>query len=106
VVDSLTDVKWGLPEKEGSFMFLSQALGWLCEPPRSNFTLRGVLQKGWPEVAGFLAMPKALELGRLARLVERGIFVAGGLADIIGTEARRWESWGRRTVLPMPWSCW
>ena len=67
-------------------MFLSQALGWLCEPPRSNFTLRGVLQKGWPEVAGFIAMPKALELGRLARLVERGIFVAGGLADIIWYE--------------------
>lgn len=67
-------------------MFLSQALGWLCEPPRSNFTLRGILQKGWPEVAGFIAMPKPLELGRLARLVERGIFAAGLLADIIWYE--------------------
>jgi hypothetical protein len=36
-----------------------------------------------PEAAGFIAMPKALELGRLPRLIEHVIFVVGCLADFV-----------------------
>jgi hypothetical protein len=64
-------------------MLLSQALGWLSQPPRRNFTLTPLLRRGWPEAAGFLAMPTALELGRLPRLIERAIFVVGCLADFV-----------------------
>jgi hypothetical protein len=55
-------------------MTLSQALGWLCEPPKRNFTLSGLLRRGWPGFAEVLLLPKIWELGRAARLVERVIF--------------------------------
>jgi hypothetical protein len=61
-------------------MALSQALGWLCEPPKRNFTLSGLLRKGWPGFADVVLLPKIWELGRAARLVERVIFWGGGLA--------------------------
>lgn len=67
-------------------MLLSQALGWLSKPPRRNFTLTPLLHRGWPEAAGCLMMPKAFELGRLPRLVERVIFVGGCLADFVWYE--------------------
>ena len=64
-------------------MALSQALGWLCEPPKRNFTLSGLLRRGWPGFADVVLLPKIWELGRAARLVERVIFWGGGLAGII-----------------------
>jgi len=61
---------------------LSQGLAWLCEPPQSSFTLSALLRRGWPGFADFVLLPKQLELGRAARLVERVIFV-GAMAGFI-----------------------
>ena len=63
-------------------MTISRALTWLCEEPRRQFTLSGILRRGWPGFANFVLLPKQLELGRLARLVERVIFL-GGMAGLI-----------------------
>jgi hypothetical protein len=58
-------------------MALSQALAWLCEPPQGESTLRWILRRAWPGFANFVLLPKQLELGRAARLVERRLFWAG-----------------------------
>jgi hypothetical protein len=63
-------------------MALSRALAWLCEPPQGDFTLSRTLRRGWPGFASFVLLPKALELGRAARLVERMIFL-GGMAGFV-----------------------
>jgi hypothetical protein len=52
-------------------MALSQALAWLCEPPQGDLTLSWILRRAWPGFANFVLLPKQLELGRAARLVER-----------------------------------
>jgi hypothetical protein len=57
-------------------------LAWLCEPPRGDFTVGWVLRKGWPGFANFVLLPKPLELGRAARLVERVIFL-GAMAGFV-----------------------
>jgi hypothetical protein len=61
---------------------LSQALTWLCERPRGDFTVGWVLRRGWPGFADVVLLPKQLELGRAARLVERVIFL-GSMAGFI-----------------------
>jgi hypothetical protein len=61
---------------------VSKSLAWLCEEPQHSFTLSKFLRRGWPELASFLLLPKLLELGRAARLVERTIFV-GGMAGFV-----------------------
>jgi hypothetical protein len=63
-------------------MALSQALGWLCERPKGDFTVGWVLRSGWPGFAEAVLLPKPLELGRAARLVERVIFL-GSMAGFI-----------------------
>lgn len=63
-------------------MALSQALAWLCEPPQGDFTLSRIMRRGWPGFANFVLLPKQLELGRAARLVERVIFL-GGMAGFV-----------------------
>jgi len=63
-------------------MTLSRALTWLCERPQGDFTLGWLLRRGWPEFADVLLLPKPFELGRVARLVERVIFL-GTMAAFI-----------------------
>lgn len=63
-------------------MTLSRALTWLCERPKGDFTLGWVLRRGWPEFADVVLLPKPFELGRVARLVERVIFL-GTMAAFI-----------------------
>ncbi len=63
-------------------MMVSRALTWLCEEPQHSFTLNKFLRRGWPGLANFFLLPKLLELGRAARLVERTIFL-GGMAGFV-----------------------
>ena len=63
-------------------MSVHRVLTWLCERPQGDFTLGWVLRKGWPEFASIVLLPKQLELGRAARLVERVIFL-GAMAGFI-----------------------
>jgi len=37
---------------------LSQALNWLCEEPRRQFTLSSILRRGWPGFANVVLLPK------------------------------------------------
>jgi len=63
-------------------MMVSRALAWLREEPRHSFTLNKFLRRGWPGRANFFWLPKLLELGSAARLVERKDFV-GGMAGFV-----------------------
>ncbi len=45
---------------------LSQALTWLCERPRGDFTVGCVLRRDWPGFANVVLLPKQRELGRAA----------------------------------------
>jgi hypothetical protein len=63
-------------------MSVHRALTWLCERPQGDFTLGWVLRKGWPGFPSVVLLPKQLELGRAARLVERVIFL-GAMAGFI-----------------------
>ena len=63
-------------------MSVHRVLTWLCERPQGDFTLGWALRKGWPEFASIVLLPKQLELGRAARLVERVIFL-GAMAGFI-----------------------
>ena len=63
-------------------MTLSRALTWLCERPQGDFTLGWLLRRGWPEFADVALLPKPFELGRVARLIERVIFL-GTMAAFI-----------------------
>lgn len=47
----------------------------LCERPQGDFTLTRLLGRGWLVFANFVLLPKQLDLGRAARLVERVIFL-------------------------------
>jgi len=60
----------------------SRVLTWLCERPKGDFTLGWLLRRGWPEFAEVVLLPKPFELGRVARLVERAIFL-GTMAEFI-----------------------
>ena len=62
------------PWSVGKAMTISGGLEWLCAEPRQNFTLSALLRRGWPGFASVVRLPKQLELGRAARLVERVIF--------------------------------
>jgi hypothetical protein len=63
-------------------MSVHQVLTWLCERPRGDFTVGWILRRGWPGFASVVLLPKQLELGRAARLVERVIFL-GSMAAFI-----------------------
>lgn len=63
-------------------MLLSRGLAWLREEPDNSFTFNKLLRKGWPGLANFFLLPKPLELGRAARMVERTIFI-GGMACFV-----------------------
>lgn len=63
-------------------MSVHRVLTWLCERPRGDFTVGWVLRRGWPGFANVVLLPKQLELGRAARLVERIIFL-GSMASLI-----------------------
>ena len=63
-------------------MMPSKALAWLREEPNNSITFNKVLRKGWPGLGNFFLLPKPLELGRAARLVERTIFI-GGMACFV-----------------------
>jgi len=58
-------------------MAFSRVLTWLCEEPQNSFTFNKLLRKAWPGLANFFLLPKLLELGRGARIVERTIFMGG-----------------------------
>jgi hypothetical protein len=63
-------------------MLPSRTLHWLGEPPEFSGTINNLLRRGWPGLADFFLLPKLFELGRLARLVERVIFL-GGMAGFV-----------------------
>src|ERR1700738_1746043 len=61
---------------------ISRTSTWLCERPRGDFTVGWVPRRGWPGLANVVLLPKQLELGRAARLVERIIFL-GAMAALV-----------------------
>ena len=63
-------------------MLPSRTLHWLGEPPAFTGTVNNLLRRGWPGLANFFLLPSWLELGRLARLLERVIFL-GGMAGFV-----------------------
>jgi len=51
-------------------MSVHRVLTWLCERPQGDFTVGWVLRCGWPGFASVVLLPKQLELGRAARLID------------------------------------
>jgi hypothetical protein len=70
------------PWSVGKAMTISGGLEWLCAERRQNVTLSALLRRGWPGFASVVLLPKQLELGRAARLVER-VIVLGAMAGFI-----------------------